>query len=63
MDRIVRDNTVSDLFLMGHGVSLDYDAVVSFVPEYTIKQGLRASDLARRLHKVLEEHAHARGGG
>ena len=68
LDRIVHDNTMSGLetafmVLMGHGVSLDYDVVVSSVPEYTIDQGRRASDLARRLQKVLEEHAGARVGG
>ena len=68
LERIVRDNTVSGLetafmVLMGHGVPLDYDVVVSSVPEYTIEQGLWASDLARNLQKVLEEHARARGDG
>ena len=63
---LIHDGTVSGLetmfmFLMVHGVSIDYDAVVSSVPEYTREQGLQATDLARRLQKVLEECAQSRG--
>ena len=55
---LVRDNTVSALEttfmdLMGHGMSIDYDAMVLSVPKYTLEQGLRAAELAHRLQKVL----------
>ena len=65
LEGFFRDNVVSGLeiafiVLMGHGVSIDYDTVVSNMPKYTEEQGQRASDLARRLQKVLEEHARAR---
>ena len=51
---LVCDSTVSGLetmlmVLMGHGMSIDYDAVVSSVPEYTRAQGLQPTDLARCL--------------
>ena len=65
LEGFVHDNVVSGLetafmVLMCHGVSIDYDTVVSTVPEYTDEQGLWASDLARHLQKVVEEHARAR---
>ena len=62
LESFARDNVVSGLetvfmVLMGHGVSIDYDAMVSTVPAYTEEQGLWASDLARHLQKVVEEYA------
>ena len=66
LEGFVRDNVVSGLettfmVLMGHGMSIDYDTVVSSMPEYTREQGLLATDLAHRLQKVLEEHAQSWG--
>lgn len=69
LEGFVRDNMhmvsgleIAFLVLMGHGVSIDYDTMVSTVPEYTDEQGIRASDLAHHLQKVGEEHARAREG-
>ena len=57
LEGFVRDNVVSGfetafMVLLGHGVSFDYDTVVSTVPEYTNEQGLRASDLARCFRRL-----------
>ena len=57
-----RDNTVRGLettlaVLLGHGVSCDFDEVVSSVPEYSTADLERAVDLARKLQETLERHA------
>lgn len=62
-----RDCTVSGLettlkVLLGHGVSIDVDAVVSSVPKYTSKQAQQASDAARKLQETLEKFAQSRRG-
>ena len=64
---LIRDSTVSGLettfmVLLGHGVSIDFDVIVSSVPKFTTALGLQASDLARRLSKVLEERARSMSG-
>ena len=64
LESFARDNVVSSfetafMVLMGHGVSVDYETIVSSVPVCTEEQSLRASKLARRLQKVVEEHARA----
>ena len=55
-----RDNTVHGLestlvVLLGHGVSCDFDRMVSSVPAVTAANVRRAGDLARRLQETLEK--------
>ena len=56
-----RDNTVRGLettlvVLLGHGVSCDFDKVVSLVPEVSAANLEWAGDLARKLQETLKKH-------
>ena len=62
LESFARANVVSSfetvfMVLMGHGLSADYETVVSSVPECTEEQSLRASELACHLQKVVAEYA------
>ena len=61
-----RDNTVRGLETtlvvhLGHGVSCDFDKVVSSVPEHSAADLERSVDLARKLQETLERHAQEQG--
>ena len=61
-----RDCTVGGLettlmVLLGHGVSIDFDTVVSSVPKYTPEQARQATDAARKLQETLEKFSQSRG--
>ena len=58
LERLVAENVVSGLstslvVLMGHGITID-DSLVETIPYYTDEQSGRATDLARRLQKVVD---------
>ena len=59
LEELVRENVVSGLptsfvVLMGHGISID-DSLVATVPRYTKEQSTRATALARRLQRVIDD--------
>ena len=58
LEGLVGENVVSGLstslvVLMGHGITID-DSLVETIPDYTDEQSERATDLARRLQKVVD---------
>ena len=58
LEGLVGENVVSGLstslvVLMGHGITID-DSLVETIPDYTKEQSKRATNLARRLQKVVD---------
>ena len=59
---MVRGIGTTFLVLLGQGVSIDFDTVLSSVPAYSAAHAKQVVGATRKLQETLEKHARARGG-